>query len=269
MRFEWARPVLAGFRIIATRQWSYLVWCAAVLACGLVSIAIAVALAGGPGAVVRSGQAGIGRFVLILWALGAVLGTPIVCAIYRAVLRPADSRSAYLRLGGLELRMAGLLEPLACAWILVVDLAAAARPWSLAVSALALLAATPFTLLGPVVFDRGRYDVGYALRLGRRFSWELLGLNILTWALIMAIDFLIHIGWSLFISFSWEDVWAQAMDRQDPWFFAQMLVAFGIAWLFYVAELVIAVAAGAEAYRWLAGSAAATGDPARPATVQA
>ncbi len=256
MTLEWAKPAAAGFLLIAARQWSYLAWCAALFVCVAGSFAAAVALAGGINAPGVSSPAGARNILLMAAVCAAVLGAPIVCAIYRAVLRPEESRFAYVRLGATELRMIAVLAPFAAAMALVAELAAAAAHWRLAVIFATLLAATPLTLAGPAVFSRGLRGLGDALTLGRRYYWELAGVNVLTWLLLLIMIFTIQIGWKLFAGSSESDLVNMLTGHPDPVFQGQMVLASCLAWLLYSAAVVVALAPAADAYRRLAGSGA-------------
>jgi hypothetical protein len=251
MTMEWAKPAAAGLRILYERQWSYLAWCVVVAVCIGATVTAAASLAGAVSPQTFSGPPSmltIGTAVVC----GSVLATPLLCAIYRAVLRPAESRFAYLRLGGAELRMAGILAPLALAWTLVQRLAAAAAPWNLAVILAALLLASPLTLVPPAILDRGRYDLGHALSLGRRYYWELFGINLLSWVMFLAMSTVIRVGWRVFAQASQGDFVGLITGRHDPLFGGQMVLAFGVVLLLYSAAAVIALAPAADAYRTLA-----------------
>src|ERR1044072_121567 len=63
---------------------------------------------------------GVMGSMLPLWIVSLIFYSVMMCAAYRAVLRPSDSGFASLRLGMDELRVTGLMVMLAVALIIVV-----------------------------------------------------------------------------------------------------------------------------------------------------
>lgn len=131
MAFSATSASLEGFRVIARRPFSILVW-AIFYALATVALLAVACLMIGPtfiGEILRHhGEPGFARDIQIddideMWAffgglgllaVAMIVGLMIVasiqlCAVYRAVLRPQDRGLAYLRFGGDELRQIGLM----------------------------------------------------------------------------------------------------------------------------------------------------------------
>lgn len=106
-----------GFRIIRDRPGLILAWSGFYLLSLVLMILILLLpnLGGLAAAEIGGGERGFdqllaryGAPILIVFPLAMVMITMLVTAVYRAVLRPDDSRFAYLRLGGDEFRVFGV-----------------------------------------------------------------------------------------------------------------------------------------------------------------
>ena len=221
MAFSASQAALEGFRLVGRRPVSYVVW-------SLLPGAVIAALGLGgawlfadqfsdvfseskapPGRVLEF----IGEFFiafLVGFAVMMIYLSVIYCAIYRAVLKPAESGRAYLRFGRDEWNMF-LLMMLSVVLVLAVELAGVgigvgiyatpllteAKFSLIAVVVLALLALLPvvlvrWSLAGPVIVAEGRFDLGRAWSLTRGRLWPMVGMlllaGILGWVVSLAIE---------------------------------------------------------------------------------
>ncbi len=240
MRFSLVKTAFAGFRLIAARQWSFLAWF------GLVMVAIAlvfVAAAPLPRASVAADRPPWGPMAAALVIL-TVLAAVLVCAVYRAELRPDDRRFAYLRLGADEARMVPLLG----AGMLVLLLGSRAAPWGWAVALSVIVLGSRATLVAPAIFARKRFDLAFAWRIAEGRYRALLGLNLITWIIYATSMLVLQMAWRAFMSASHRDLLAMVQSGERL-MTAQLAVACILWMLLYTALFVVVVAPAAAAYR--------------------
>ncbi|MDR3511276.1 MAG: hypothetical protein P4L73_06560 [Caulobacteraceae bacterium] len=141
----------------------------------------------------------IGPYLLVVIPLQVVFFAVLNCAIYRAVLRPFESGTGYLRLGRDEFRMVAVIAMLFMIWLailfvvsVVVTLAAGTigvfggAPGALigvvvdvAVFCLAIWVLVRLSLAGPMTFDQRRLVVFGSWSFTRTAFWPLTGAYIL------------------------------------------------------------------------------------------
>ncbi|WP_076071387.1 hypothetical protein [Sphingomonas montana] len=190
---------LAGLR----REWRpVLIWCAMMAGLGVLSSILLLPLMARQAAVMAGASGGFQPGVLAgLGAIGvltSLLCVAIVVAAMRSVLQPYQSRPAWLRFGGTELRVLavmlllgfGIYLALVVTIILLAGLIGAANATlggvTLAAAVVmggALIVAAPFcalycwvrlSLAVPLTVQRGRIAIRDAWRLGRGRFWFLL-----------------------------------------------------------------------------------------------
>ena len=156
-------------------------------------------------------------FILFAAIVGLIANGVIYAAMNRAVLRPADSRWGYVRMGGAELRQMGLLLLLAAiffgvylglmiAAILVgilfalagkiAGVIAGAMAVATLICALVVLAVR-LSLASAETFDSGRIRLGGSWALTRGRFWPILGAYVLATALtavVVLLAWLVELG---------------------------------------------------------------------------
>jgi len=219
MAFQAMDAAVEGFRIAREKPKAMLIWAAASLLISLASSVGMVALFGGtlnefmtmsqaPGddpaaAVAMMGQ--VGLLYLFILPVALLVFSIFTSAVYRTVLRPADSAFGYLRIGMTELRMAtvlvvlfllGLVVTIAAVVLMAVIggvLGVAIGMGSdgglgaglvmgglILVIYLALIFATlafwtKFSFAGPMTFNEGRIRIFESWSATKGHFWPLLG----------------------------------------------------------------------------------------------
>ncbi len=216
MSFSPTHDALEGFRLAGRRPVSFLVWTlfnAAIL--GAILYAIQWAIGRGMRLELQRPPTAQDLMALLgpvlLYALAAMLVLLVVvsiqvCAIYRAVLRPARPGLAYLRLGGAELGLILLqiilmllvwIAEAVCIGVIVAVSASALQLMAkvlvgmligAALVALLLFLFVRLSLAGPVLVADGRLDLGKAWRLSRGRFWSLFGMGLLSLLLAAAVS---------------------------------------------------------------------------------
>lgn len=215
---------LEGFRITRERPRVLLIWAIANLIISVVMAVLLVTLFGPTLAEIEAMGAGgsddpaqavaamekLAPFYAVVLPIGLLAISVMSAAVYRVVLRPADSAYGYLRLGSDELRLALLVViylVLAIGFIFAVTLvagllAAAAGALGGAAEALLgvliLLAALGFivfvavrlSLAGPMTFAEQRLRVFESWTLTRGNFWRLLGAYVLAIVLALVVALL-------------------------------------------------------------------------------
>ena len=149
--------------------------------------------------------------VIIAWAapLGLLFGAVISTAIARLVIRPADRKFGYLRLGKDELRVLGaslivalIMFAVTFVGFMAVGMVAAAATavpalWlavvllCLAVVALAAWLSVRLSLVVPATLAEGRVVVKEAFAMtGQKVFWPLLGMAVIAWIMAVLVGLL-------------------------------------------------------------------------------
>lgn len=224
----------------------------------------------------RQARASSGLLVLVL-PLSLAMGSVMLAAVYRAVLRPSDSGAFYLRFGGDELRLVGLLIVV---WLIFAAVAIGGFGLSALLGGLftvvgfiATLCAVVFlgvrlSLIFPATFAARRFRWAEAWRLSKGRFWPLFG----AYALATAITFIVI----LVIQFVLGLTLAQTMASFGPALsrmvaardFGGMIAGFGGAGAVYLLvstalalfQLLMLIAPAAAAYRQLASDADTTAE---------
>lgn len=235
--------VLAGPRVIARSPLAFLAWTLLRIIEQYAALAI----------LVGARQAGAALGVGAVWSVLASLPfeAALISALLRAVRRPEDKAFAWLRLGGTEFRMAGVLILAGLAGLVIalpVSIAGAYLGYGLhqlfvaesalaigsAVAALALLRFAP---VPAILVDQGRFDLGEAWRASRGRYLLLAVVVLAAWAIERGLG---EAG-RLLIGPTGATSW--------PTLFAPLLLA-SIAWRSLVGVASLAVMAGAVATVW-------------------
>lgn len=161
----------------------------------------------------------LGKLYAVLLPLGLVFSAVLLCAVYRAVLRPQEKGLGYLKFGGDELRMMLLFVILFLLFLVfyvviliagsvvgvAVGAAAAAaggQPSAIAgifvvVSSALMLAALIYflvrlSLAGPATFARRKLTLGAAWRMTKGRFWSLFGAYLLAVVLALVVMLLVY-----------------------------------------------------------------------------
>ena len=224
MAFSATEAAFSGFRLVVRRPLAVIGWSLGGFVLGLAFTAGPVVMAGGEFAALTSGKPEAARNIdwqvvglayAAMLVTGLVAGAVLYTAIYRAVLRPEQSRFAYLRLGADELRMTGLFVLVflilaagiflaTLAMILPIGLIAAVAgsgggAAAGLIGALSVLLTLPLmfvlaawlgvrlSLAGPMTLDTRKIQLGAAWRLTRGHFWPLFGTYALSWVFLIVI----------------------------------------------------------------------------------
>jgi hypothetical protein len=216
--FSVAEAALAGFRFVRGHLRAVATWAAAYTALTFIATGIFVATLGPT--VMRwqaesetvAPDATLARLVLVV-VLASVFCITFYAVVYammaRAVLRPEDDRSAYLRLGSDEVRQ-GLLILLAaavatpvCLGVGIVDVGLAVGFKAAGMDAVGtfvaplagvcalIYLAVRLSLASPLTFDRKKVDLFGSWSLTRGRFWPLFGCYALTFVLVLLLILLI------------------------------------------------------------------------------
>lgn len=213
MAFSASDAAFEGFRITRERPLPVLIWSLVYLVVGAVGSALVVLMVGEDMNTVLQGAAAsdpaqamtmlpvMGKMYAIALPLGILWTAFFSAAVFRAVLRPEDSRGAYLRFSRDELMIALLYIVLlivsfvvlfgvtAVATLAAMPLAMLAGPVGAAalgmtVSFVAIIGTMAWigvrlSLAGPTTFATGKIDLKGAWRLSVGRFWPMLGCYIL------------------------------------------------------------------------------------------
>jgi len=209
-----------GFRLIRERPVAVVIWAAlyALLGFGsqMLALRMVAAVRVGPGeAPDPSAMMGMFGAMLPIYLLLCLLGIVMLCASYRAVLRPGESGFGYLRIGMDELRMLGLfliiiVVAIVGGFILVLLMSMIAGGLMLAAGNspliglvlggglyIAMLGAMIYiyvrlSLMFPLTFARRRISIDGAWALTRGRFWTLFGayfvIGVISFVLLMAVS---------------------------------------------------------------------------------
>jgi hypothetical protein len=293
MSFSPSQAAIEGFRLVGRRPLSFVVWSlfigltmGAIFALFFSLFADLWPYIAGRSQSYEDLMAFAGRF-LLFW-LAAMIGLLLIfavltAAVYRALLAPAQSVFAYMRLGGAELRLAALqLLLLAIGWALELVgmggiVAVAVTPflllWAkiliglalgLGAVVLAIYLYVRLCLAGPLVVAHGRLDLSSAWALTRGRFWPLLATGLLAVLLGYAVSLLAQMFMQpVMMAFMGPYISAgpQSFGRAvvDPWVFVRdnqvMFAVLGVlAMPVFALQIVVQTAPFAAAYRDLSES---------------
>ena len=222
MAFSASRAALEGFRVAGRAPVSFVVWSllpgAAITALGLGGVwlfANQFSDVFSESHVEPARVTGFLVWIVIACLVGFVVMmaylSVIYCAIYRAVLQPAQRGFAYLRFGRDEWNMFLLLMLTVVVGVafeltgLGIGLGISATPLLneakvslvvlevLALLVLALIVLIRWSLAGPVIVAEGRLDLGRSWTLTRHRLWPLVGMLLLAGVLGMVVSMAIQL----------------------------------------------------------------------------
>ncbi|MDQ0463057.1 lysylphosphatidylglycerol synthetase-like protein (DUF2156 family) [Caulobacter ginsengisoli] len=237
-----ASSAFAGFRLLARRPLTFLVW-------GLGALAVWAAVLG---ALFAASPGGFGIHLFgpigapVLWLTATIL----ICAVFRLVLRTQERHRIGLRIGPDELRLAPLVLVLgAIAAVCILPLVLSG-PQRLAATAILLLISPFLCLLAPAVFATRRLDLLQGFRLAWRRYASLLAMNLLIAGIYATTTVLLGHFWKWMILVNDTRI-DQAIHRGTGAVGQMIGIAGVLAILIYGALLIIVTAPAAEAYRRL------------------
>jgi hypothetical protein len=238
------------------------------------------------------------RFGLVFLPFGVIWGAVQSCAVYRVLLRPADSGLGYLKLGGDELRMIGLWLLYVLLWVgayilFIVSVVVLALVGALiaglgggkpdasmvfVITTIALL--VPFlamvwvlvrlSLSGPMTFAERRIRLWASWKLTRRHFWGLAGAYLVSLILAWVVN-IAGLCLALVVAFAvthqglggiYQEAFHPDYSSLAAFFSPSRLVVLAVQSLFLGLFAAVIYAPAAEAYRMLAAPAA----PATPTT---
>lgn len=250
-KFDWIGTAFEGFRVVSRRPVAVLVWGVAFLAIFAAFLGPLILLMRSHDTIVAKLGANPWVMTLIVLPFALLLATVLGAAIYRAVLRPEQSRFAYLRLGADEARLAVFfLAIISCTGLLFLITQGSGRNWLIGMIAL-LVASPPVCLIGAGIFVRRKLDPLAGWRAAKGHYWSLLGMNVVTWAQYMLLSLLVHGVWKGFVLANVDHFMNPLLA--GPPFMAAVVAVFSAIAVYYAMMLTIAAAPAAAAYRFLAG----------------
>ncbi|HYC99499.1 hypothetical protein [Brevundimonas sp.] len=310
MAFQAMDAALEGFRIAREKPKAMLIWAAASLLISLLAAVGMVALFGGTmnefmamsrtpnndpaEAMAMIGQIGLLYAFIIPVAL--LVFSIFTSAVYRTVLRPAESAFGYLRLGATELRMAvvllvlGLLSlVVSIACVIVIGIigavigAVAGASGDGGIGAVLLVGVlivvmyigmifvslafwTRFSFAGPMTFSEGRIRIFESWRATKGHFWSLLGCYIVAGILGILVSLLggaISMAVIMAVGGGGGSTFLEMVESMQPdyssvaaFFTAGIIANLVISSLFSALTYAIFLAPPAVAYREIAGGGA-------------
>jgi len=280
-----------GIRLTRLRSRAVLVWAVAYLGFTILLGRIAELTLGPHSAELLSelrqaGQFSNEEFWALAWQTWPfwAVGLPVhfgfqailTCAIYRAILHPAEEEGGYVRIGADELRMAALNLLLSLMWIVVffaVGLAAifvglltglagsalftgvAAVVWLGAVVTVASTLLVRLSLAGAITFSERRIRIRASWAMTKGLFWPLLGAYVLAFILWLVLIIVLRFSfWLLLVMvnhISGLNLSHPDPASADPLIFAAFLITAATTALLLTCSTVFLTAPPAEAYREL------------------
>ncbi len=296
MAFSASEAAFEGFRIIRREPKAAVVWAAVLVIFSIVSLLAMLPFMRG---VMASGAAGaspqsttqaiafagqMGRLYLVMIPLYLVVASVFSAAVYRSILRPEEKGLARLRLGGDELRLAGLWVLMGLFFVVILlavgivlglviaGLSFAARGSSAWLELLPLLmwlvAMCAWVWIGvrlsfaaPLTFARRRIDIFGSWKLTKGRFWSLFGcylLAIVCVALVALVDFAVSGALAIGMNGGSFSRGVAAIMRPDYSSYASLftplyVVRVLVGAAFSVVMWTVIIAAPAAAFREIAG----------------
>lgn len=301
MRFEATEAALEGLRLARREPKAMLIWAVLLLAFSVISTGIMIGMFPGllgrmegaeasadpTAALALLGQ--MGQMYALIGPIYIAFYAVLYCACYRAVLRPEDKGFAFVRLGGDELRMVGLMLYQFVVWLglcivlsiiigiiaVAIGLAAGAAGGGASAGAgvgavlliialyLAFLVAAIFigvrlSLAQPKTFAEKKISLFGAWRLTKGQFWPLLGCYVLAWVIGIVVSLLgSAISMLGFVivgeAGSFSQIFSPDMSSLANYFTAGRILTLVIASLFSALAYAVFIAPAAAAYRDIAG----------------
>ncbi|MBI5942082.1 MAG: hypothetical protein HY859_16825 [Caulobacterales bacterium] len=250
MKFDWIGTAFEGVRVVSRKPVTVVVWGAAFLAIFAAFFGPLIPLVRSHDAIVEKVGANPWVMMLAVAPFALFLATVLGAAVYRSVLRPEQSRFAYLRLGADEARLAVFfLALITCTGLLFLLTRSSGRNWFIGM--VALLAVSPMVcLIGAGIFVRRKLDFLAGWRAAKGHYWSLLGMNVITWIQYMLLSWLVQSVWKGFVLANSDHFMSPSLG--GPAFIALLFAVFSAIVVYYAVMLTIAAAPAAAAYRFLA-----------------
>jgi MFS family permease len=228
----------------------------------------------------------------IVQPIGLLISVMFTCAVYRAMVRPKESRFAFLRIGGDELRLFalgfiyGVMAVVAVIGLVVVGVVAggiaiaifagghgAGAGWGWFVAVLialtlfcaAIWVAVRLSLAPPISFAEKRIAIFDSWRLTRGNFWRMFGAYVLTWIFVLIFSMAVMMVFGIMILIGGAMLGGVLHGEAPPdWSkLAPTIAVLGILWLAASAALSAATRAVITApamaiYRALSGQPSAT-----------
>jgi len=303
MRFEATEAALEGLRLARREPMAMLIWTVLLLAFSVISTGIMIGLfpgllgrmetaeTSGDPTMVLSLLSQMGQMYALLVPIYIAFYAVLYCACYRAVLRPEDKGFAFIKLGGDELRMVGLMLYQFVVWVglciglsVIIGIIAVAAGFAagaaagaggtgagagigavllvialyIAFIAVAIFIGVRLSLAAPKTFAEKKISLFGAWRLTKGEFWPLLGCYVLAWVIGIVVSLLgSAISMVGFVIVgegnSFDQIFSPDMSSLAAYFTAGRIVTLLIASLFSALAYAIFVAPAAAAYRDIAG----------------
>jgi hypothetical protein len=279
MSIDIGRTAFRGFKLIGEKPWVLLAWG------GLYLLAMAVLFAVGGGLMFALGgsltaardangmpaePAAVFAIVPFVLAAALAITSVFLCGVYRMVLKPSDKGLAYLKFGGEEFRMMGLLLLAAVIWIgvyigvVILNVVMAAvtlgigllltLPLGVAVFA---FMSVKMSLAGVINFAEDRLGISESWALTRNNFWNLFVVYLILfviWFVVAMVLFGIQsalqasAGMPTIFTALQNPGQAPTMPHYDTGMLIATLVSFVISMIVNTANMLVLYAPHAEAY---------------------
>jgi hypothetical protein len=278
-KFSPSEAALEGFRLTRERPGLIATW-AGLYFLGIIAMGLVMVASLGPDFVAFIRQDGLQMkdtaefgdllaqswpaFIVVL-AMALLLLAVLTAGIYRVILRPLDKKTAYLRVGADEVRLAVvhfILMVIGVAFFIAVDLAvaAAATQGGPIYPILALVLAGGMIWVGvrlslatPLAFYQKKISLGAAWNLTRGCFWPLFGMIVLAVIFYVMIFLLISMILAAVVGFAGGATAVQDMSRLTPITIAALAATVIVQMIMPILQAVTLYAPFAVAYGELSG----------------
>jgi hypothetical protein len=251
LNLNWIIAGLEGFRLIGRKTYSFYAWCLFLIV-GLAIVFLLALIFGKNGPFQTDLNTTAPIWIAIYTVIAAMIFSTIVCAIYRAELRPRQIKFAYIRFGYDELRLMAFLIVVTAIWFGMAFAAKQSGPFFIIVILSTVALYTPVTLIGPAIFARKKFALAEGWALAKDRYKALLVMNATAGAGFIAVAMLSKFIYQIYMKAHEAELMRATSDYRGV--MAISAPAILIAMVGYVAAIVILTAPAAAVFRELTAS---------------